>query len=71
MFYYNIINQANKVLADIDKAEGTQAERDFIKAQALTFRAHGYSKLLTYFASAGSDSNNGSSYRLVPALTPK
>ncbi len=71
MFYYNIINQANKVLADIDKAEGTQAERDFIKAQALTFRAHGYSKLLTYFAPRWEDSNNGSSYCLVLRTDPE
>lgn len=48
-YAYNLIQQANKLLNRIDAAEGTQAERDFIKAQAKTFRAHAYVKLIQLY----------------------
>ncbi len=59
MYCYNLIAQSNKVLQYIDGSKGTQAERDYIKAQALTFRAHAYTKLLQYYAPRWEDSNNG------------
>lgn len=37
-YCYMIISRANTVLATIDAADGTQAEKDWIKAQCLTFR---------------------------------
>ncbi|MBD5312320.1 MAG: RagB/SusD family nutrient uptake outer membrane protein [Bacteroides sp.] len=59
MYPYNLISQANKILQYIDDAEGSEAERSFIKAQTLTMRAHGYIKLLQLFAPRWEDSNNG------------
>lgn len=68
MYCYNIINQANVILDGIDEAEGTAAERAFIKAQALTFRAHGYVKLLQFYAPRWEDSKDGSTLCVVLRL---
>lgn len=59
MYSYNLINQCNKILQYIDGAEGTQQEREWIKAQALTIRAHAYTKLIQFYAPRWEDSNNG------------
>ena len=64
-YCYNLIMQANKILQGIDDADGDAAQRDFIKAQLLTFRAHGYTKLMQYFAPRWEDSNNGDVYCAV------
>lgn len=37
-FLYKIISNANMVIANIDDAEGSQEERDYIKGQALFYR---------------------------------
>ena len=59
-FYYTLIRQANAVLDKIDDAEETIAgQRNQIKAEALAFRAHAYTRLLQLFAPRWSDSNNG------------
>lgn len=59
MYSYNIINQANVVLDGIDTCPGDEKQRDFIKAQALTFRAHAYIKLMQFYGPRWEDSNNG------------
>ena len=41
-YYYKIIGNANTVIANIDAAEGSDADKAFIKAQALTFRAYSF-----------------------------
>lgn len=64
-YCYNIIMRSNAVLDGIDNAEGPEAERKFIKAQALTFRAHAYIKLLQWYAPRWEDSNNGETYCIV------
>lgn len=56
---YGIITQCNDVLAGIDTAEGTAEMRNFVKAQALTMRAHGYWRLLQFYAPRWEDSRNG------------
>lgn len=38
-FFYEIIANSNMIIHNIDQAEGPQMERDFIKGQALTYRA--------------------------------
>lgn len=48
-YYYRTINNANKILAKIDAATGTQAEKDYIKGQALALRAHSYFYLINFF----------------------
>lgn len=65
MYGYNLINQANMILEGIDKAEGPEADRQFIKAQALTFRAHAYQMLLRIYGPRWEDSDNGRKITLV------
>lgn len=69
-YAYNIIGQANNILSGIDNAEGTAEKRDFVKAQALTFRAFGYSKLLMMYAPRWEDSKNGETYCMVLRTEP-
>ena len=64
-YCYNLIQQANVILDGIDDAEGDAKQRDFVKAQVLTLRAHGYTKLVQYYAPRWEDSNNGNVYCLV------
>ena len=64
-YCYNLIQQANVILDGIDDAEGDADQRDFIKAQVLTLRAHAYTKLMQYYAPRWEDSNNGNVYCAV------
>ncbi len=68
-YYYKIIGNANKVIETIDSAEGTDAERQFIKAQALVFRAHSYTMLMQLYAYRWQDSNNGTEKGVALRLT--
>ena len=67
-YYYTIIGNANTLIANIDNATGSEEEKAFIKAQALTYRAYGYEKLLHYYAVRWKDSNNGSADGVVLRL---
>lgn len=67
-YYYQLIQGANKIIGTIDKAEGTQQEKDYIKASALTFRAYAYEKLVHYYCYRWQDSDNGKSQGLVLRL---
>ncbi|MDE6336690.1 MAG: RagB/SusD family nutrient uptake outer membrane protein [Muribaculaceae bacterium] len=69
-YCYMIISRANTILATIDDAEGSQAKKDWIKAQCLTLRAHGYFHALQWFAPRWVDSNNGSAYAVVLRTDP-
>ena len=69
-YCYMIISRANTVLATIDAADGTQAEKDWIKAQCLTFRAHGYLHALQWFGPRWVDSNHGNAYAVVLRTEP-
>lgn len=69
-YCYNLISQANVIIKGIDGATGSETRRDFVKAQALTFRAFGYMKLLNWYAPRWVDSNNGSAYCLVLRTEP-
>ncbi len=64
-YAYNLIQQANTILDGIDHAEGDEKERDFIKAQVLTLRAHAYVKLVQFYAPRWEDSRNGEVYCMV------
>lgn len=70
MYCYNLISQANNILAGIDEATGTDTERAFVKAQALTMRAHGYVQLMKIYGPRWEDSKDGTRYALVERLTP-
>ena len=39
-FFYDMIANANMIIENIDNAEGPQGERDYIKGQALAYRAY-------------------------------
>lgn len=70
MYGYNIINQANVLLAAIDGVPGDPAEVKFIKAQALTMRAHGYIRLMQVYGPRYEDRDNGNALCLVLRTTP-
>ncbi|MDE6298073.1 MAG: RagB/SusD family nutrient uptake outer membrane protein, partial [Muribaculaceae bacterium] len=58
-YSYAIINQANRILEKIDEVEAPQNQRDFIKAQALTMRAHAYIRLMQIYGPRFEDNENG------------
>ena len=60
-YYYKLISNANAVICNIDSSSGTEAEREFIKAQALTFRAYSYAQLVQFFCYRWDDSSSGTS----------
>ncbi len=64
-YYYMIIGNANSVIAYIDDAEGTDADKQFIKAQALTFRAYAFFMLSQLYCERWMDSEDGASDGLV------
>lgn len=69
---YQLIYMANGVLdgiAGMDATMAETAEAKFYKAQALTFRAHAYVKLMQYFAPRWEDSNNGATPCIVIRTT--
>ena len=54
-YYYKIIGNANGIICNIDEAQGTDAEKAFVKAQALTFRAYAFFRLAELYAHRWSD----------------
>jgi hypothetical protein len=67
-YYYTIIGNANAVVINIDGAEGTEEERAFIKAQALTFRAYAYHILMQLYTYRWQDTNGGTTNGVVLRL---
>lgn len=69
MYGYNLVAQANSILAKIDlipvENEDEEAQRDFIKAEALTIRAHGYIRMMQVYGPRWEDSNNGQEWCLI------
>lgn len=48
-FYYALIGNANEIIANIDAAVGPQEDKNFLKAQALTYRAWSYYQMVQLF----------------------
>ena len=67
-YYYMIIGNANSVILNIDAAVGPEADKEFIKAQALTFRAYSYMMLAQLYGDRWSSSNNGATDAVVLRL---
>ncbi|MCQ2219869.1 MAG: RagB/SusD family nutrient uptake outer membrane protein [Prevotella sp.] len=67
-YYYKLIGNANQVIDRVDEAAGTDADKKFIKAQALTYRAYSYYNLVTMYSKRWQDSNNGASDGVVLRL---
>lgn len=73
-FYYDIINNANHIIKYIDAADGPQADKDEIKAQALTYRAYIYFQLANYYQMSYKSSTfampNGTRFAEIATGTP-
>jgi hypothetical protein len=54
-YYYTIIGSANSIILHVDEATGTDADKQFLKAQALTFRAYGYEQLIQLYTKRWQD----------------
>ncbi len=67
-YYYRLIGNANAIIANIDGATGSEKDKQFIKAQALTFRAYSFTMLSQLYCNRWTDSNNGASNGLVLRL---
>lgn len=52
LFHYRVINNANAIIGAIDDANGSQADKNDIKGQALAYRAWAYHRLVTRFSQA-------------------
>ena len=59
-YYYEIISDANSIICNVDGAQGDESEKLFYKAQALTFRAYSYCKLMELYTPRWQDTNGGS-----------
>lgn len=69
-YYYRLVGDANDILANIDAVEGPEAEKQFIKAQALSFRAYAFTQLAQLYCYRWQDSDNGASNGLVLRTDP-
>ncbi len=67
-YCYGIISNANSIIANIDSVEGSEDDKAFIKASALSFRAYAYEKLVRYYCYRWADSDNGASQGVVLRL---
>jgi hypothetical protein len=64
-YYYEIIGNANSIICNVDNSDGTEAEKQFYKAQALTFRAYCYEKLMELYTYRWQDTDNGATDGVV------
>lgn len=67
---YTLIRNANLILDGIDQMQGEADMVNLVKAEALTYRAHGYIKLLQFYAPRWEDSDNGNKECLVLRTKP-
>ena len=49
-YYYKLVSNANSVIANIDQSVGTENDKAFVKAQALTFRAYSFFRLAQLYS---------------------
>ena len=49
-YYYKLVANANAVISNIDGAVGTDTDKAFVKAQALTFRAYSFFRLTQLYS---------------------
>lgn len=64
-YYYKVIGNANAIIFYIDAAKGSEVDKDFVKAQALTYRAYCYMMLAQLYGNRWADSNNGATPGVV------
>ena len=54
-YYYKLVSNANAIINHIDAAEGETVDKQFLKAQALTFRAYSFFRLAQLYTNRWSD----------------
>ncbi len=64
-YYYMLIGNANSILANIDACTGLETEKEYIKAQALCYRAYAYMNLIQLYAVRWCDSADGAADGVV------
>ncbi|NHB67661.1 RagB/SusD family nutrient uptake outer membrane protein [Perlabentimonas gracilis] len=64
-YYYMLVGNANSVIHNIDDATGPDSDKQFIKAQAITYRAYSFFMLSQLYSNRWMDSNNGSTEGIV------
>jgi len=73
-FYYAIIGNANVIIANIDNAVGSQADKNAVKGEALTYRAWAYYQMIQLFGerwvAGGPNSGLGVPLVLEPTTEP-
>lgn len=62
-YYYKLILNANLILENVDGAKGPDNEKEFIKAQALTFRAWSFFRLSELYCWRWQDSKGDYKYK--------
>lgn len=67
-YYYKLIGNANTVINRVDNATGSDADKKFLKAQGLVYRAYSYMQLLQMYSTRWCDSNNGSAQGVILRL---
>lgn len=74
-FYYAMIGNANAIITNIDEAIGPDEDKNFLKAQALTYRAWSYYQMVQLYGKryvkGGDNSNLGVPIVLEANLEPK
>ncbi len=72
-YYFTLINNANNIIVNIDKAAGPTADKESMKGQALAMRAFCYYNLINYYQQTykGSESAKGVPVYIVPAIEGK
>jgi hypothetical protein len=74
-FYYQIIANANLIIEKVGGAEGPQADKDLIKAEALCYRAWAHFVLVQLYGkrydSAGNNTQPGVPIQITSAITPQ
>ena len=71
LFYYTLIANANLIIANIDAAEGPDADKNAIKGQALAYRAWSYFQMIQLFGQRYEKGVTNSSLGLPLVLTPQ
>lgn len=67
-YCYSIVYLANTILSTIPESGELTKNENWLKACALTFRAHAYCRMMQVYAPRWIDSNNGQEYCLVLRL---
>lgn len=67
-YYYKLISNVNPIIMNVDAASGDAKEKQFLKAQALTYRAYSYMMLVQFYAKRWKDSDNGATSGVVLRL---